>query len=103
MVTPTDNSTLTRAAQIWIKNKLQQCIRNSPDWPGSTLIQNEEHIVWEMINASDDLISFDDIWKVAVDNVSVFQYNNTLATWFFGLNLVRFEYTSKRGRSLEII
>lgn len=102
MVTP-NNSILTRAAQIWIKNKLQQCIRNSPDWPCSTLIHNEEHIVSEIMNASDDLISFDDIWKVTVDNVSVFQYSNTLATWFYGLNLVRFEYRSKRGRSLEII
>lgn len=67
------------------------------------MINYEEQIVSEMMKVSDQRISFDDIWKISVDDVSLFQYNSTLATWFFGLNLVRFEHRSKRGRCLEII
>lgn len=54
--------------------------------------------LFEIMDIADQRRSFDDIWKIP----SLFSYNQTLAPWFFGLNLVRFEYTG-HGRSLEII
>jgi hypothetical protein len=65
-------------------------------------MEREEEIVSEMMEVSHQRDSIDNIWALIVDHVSVFQYNSTLATWFLGLNLVRFEYEPGRGRSLEI-
>ena len=65
-------------------------------------MEHEEEIVSQMMDISHQRFSFDDIWGISVDNVSLFQYNSTLATWFFGLMLVRFEHKPDRGRSLEI-
>jgi hypothetical protein len=65
-------------------------------------MEREEEIVFQMLDISHQRISFDNIWDIRVDNISLFQYNGTLATWFFGLMLVRFEHKPDRGRSLEI-
>lgn len=46
--------------------------------------------------------SLNDIWAVTAYNISLFQYNTTLASFFFGLNLVCFEHRPERGRSLKI-
>jgi hypothetical protein len=73
--------------------RLQQCANSrwsECEGTGADLV--------EIMNAADRRRSFDDIWRIP----SLFSYNQTLAPWFFGMNLVRFEYTG-RGRSLEII
>lgn len=94
---------LTLVAHNWIRDKLHQCIRKGYHWRRSAIIVGEEEIISRMMEISDQRSSFNDIWTVTVEDVSVFYYNTTLATWFFGLNLVRFEHKPKRGRSLEII
>lgn len=97
------DSELNLLAHAWIKNELEQSIRNGTNWAGSMAVENEEQVVLRMLELSDQRNSFEDIWKVRVGNVSVFQYHSTLATWHFGLNLVRFEQSASRGRTLEII
>lgn len=46
---------------------------------------------------SDRRSSIRDIWTLVAGGVTVFHYNVTLATWFFGLNLVRFDNTEGRS------
>jgi hypothetical protein len=43
-------------------------------------------------------VPIEKVWN----NPALFCFNETLAPWFFGMNLVRFEYTG-HGRSLEMI
>jgi hypothetical protein len=94
---------LVIAAHIWIKYQLHQCIRSGNNWRKPSPIEGEEEILWEMMEVSDRRNSFNEIWTLTARDVSVFYYNLTLATWFFGLNLVRFEFKERCGRSLEII
>jgi hypothetical protein len=86
----------------WIKDRLVQCIRSGYNAPGSTTIELEEEIVFELMEIAHQRHSLNDIWAVTAYNISLFQYNTTLATCFFGLNLVRFEHRLGRGRSLQI-
>jgi hypothetical protein len=80
---------------VAIQMKLRQC----PECQWSECeILHDTSILEEILEAADERISFDEIWKIP----SLFAYNETLAPWFFGMNLVRFEYTGQ-GRSLEII
>jgi hypothetical protein len=58
-------------------------------------MEHEEEVISAMMETSHERISISDIWAVIVFNISVFQYNNTLATWFFGFNVVRFEHLAK--------
>lgn len=82
---------------------MHHCIETGYNWPGLKTIVGEEEIVYHFMDNADKCNSFNDIWSVTDGKVSVFHYTATLATWFFGLNLVRFEYTPNGGRSLEII
>ena len=89
-------------AHEWIKDRFVRCIRDGYRTTGSIVIEREDKIAFELMEISHRRNSFDDIWAVAVENISLFQYNSTLVTWFFGLNMVRFEQRPERGRSLEI-
>lgn len=63
-------------------------------------------MLWNLLQESDRRSSVDEIWTLGhsgCGGVTVFYYTSTLATWFFGLNLVRFEHTTGGGQSLEII
>ena len=81
-------------------NELRQCIRNVHS---SILTEREWELVSEMVELSHQLNFFNDTWGITIDNVSLFEYNSTLAPWFFGLVLVRFEHRPSRGRVLELI
>ena len=70
---------------------------------GSIGIENEEQVVLAMMCHCDELTSLADLWKTRIGDVSIFQYHSTLATLFFGLNLVRFEFNSSGQRTLEVI
>ena len=56
-----------------------------------------------MVCEFDKLISLADLWKMRIENVSIFQYHSTLATWFFGPNLVRLDVNPSGKRTLEVI
>lgn len=47
--------------------------------------------------------SSDDIWTVILGNVSFVYYHASLVPWFFGMDLVRFDYESTCGLRLRII
>lgn len=76
--------------------KLRQC--RECGWSDCEVLHGASNILEGIMEAADQRSSFDDIWRIP----SLFSYNQILAPWFFGMNLVRFEYTG-RGRSLEII
>jgi hypothetical protein len=88
------------SAHTWIKNQLHQYNLSGHHWNNYDIIHGEEEVTGELMRNSHHCTSFNDIWTVAVGEVSLFYYNATLVTWFFGLNLVRFVH--KGGRSLEI-
>jgi len=90
-------------AHLWIKGKLHHCIRAARQLSPCEVIEDEENVVWEIMEQSDRRSSIRDIWTLVAGGVTVFHYNVTLATWFFGLNLVRFETTPRGGRSLQIV
>ena len=91
------------AAHIWIESELQRHILSGYHWHNYQIIQNEDKVVNELMRKADHRASVEDIWRLDVGGVSLFHYNATLATWFFGLNLVRFEHTPNGGRNLVII
>jgi hypothetical protein len=82
---------------------MRQCIRTGYHWRLRPFINNEEHFVGEMMGSWDRCRSFLDICRIKVGGVSMFYYQATLVTWFYGLDLVRFENKSYGGRRLEIV
>lgn len=94
---------LTSLAHAWIKIQLSHCIRSGYHWRRRAFIPGEEEIIEKLMEKSHSLDSFANLWAVAADGVSLFYYNATLATWFYGLNLVRFRCTTDSGRYMEII
>jgi hypothetical protein len=94
---------LLRVAHLWIKHRFHECILTGHHWHTSAIFNDEEVLVNEFFQKADGCTSVHDIWTLEAANISLFYYTNTLATWFLGLNLVRFEYKPNVGRSLEII
>jgi hypothetical protein len=94
---------LTCIEQLWITEKLKQCIQSGFDSPHHGPIDDEEEIIQKMMEESTRCTSFNDIWTVKVGDVSLYYYNATFLTWFSGLNVVRFECTSGTDRRLRII
>lgn len=92
---------LTRAAHAWIGNALHECVLSKQHWHTFQIIDEEEHIINEFMRDADSRTSIHDLWKITAGDVSLFYYNDTLATWYFGLNLVVFEHTPN-GRTLAI-
>jgi len=82
---------------------MERCIRTGYHWGGHSFLDNEERIVLEMMGKWNSCRTFQDILQVNVRGVSVFYYNATLATWFYGIDVVRFINTPHAGRCLEII
>jgi hypothetical protein len=62
----------------------------------------EEELLGELFREADKCTSIKEVWRVGTANLSLFYYTNILTTWFFGLNLARFEDKPYVGRSLEI-
>jgi hypothetical protein len=91
---------LTVIAHNWIKDKLHPYITNDRHSQENVSIAGEG-IIEEFLQKAGTVNSFSDIWTVEAKGVSLFYYNATLAPWFFGLNLVKFD--NKRFRTLEII
>jgi len=94
---------LTIVAHAWISGKLQQCILSGIHWHNIQIIQDEAELISEMLRKADHCTSIRNILGIAVGEVSLFSYSATLATWFFDLNLVRFEHTLSGGKKLVII
>jgi hypothetical protein len=90
-------------AHIWIKDKLRRCIQGGSHRPHCENVVGEEQVIWTLMDEADSRSSNDDIWKIAAGDLSVFYYNATLATWFFGLNLVWFNHTPNGGHRLDIL
>jgi len=91
------------AAHSWISRELQQCILSGIHWHHIQIIQDEAELISEMLRKADRCTSIRDIWGIAVGEVSLFSYTATLPTWFFDLNLVRFQHTPTGGKKLVII
>ena len=81
---------------------MKQCIQSGYRWSICVSINNEEEFLDEMSKNWDHCQSFLDICRVKVRGLSVFYYQATLATWFYGLDLVSFENKGYTGRCLEI-
>jgi len=94
---------LLRVAHLWIKSRFHECILTGHHWHSFAILNDEDIVVNEFFRKADSCTSVHDIWKLEAENISLFYYTNTLATWFLGLNLVRFEYKLNIGRSLEVI
>jgi hypothetical protein len=83
--------------------RLHQCIHGGRQMSQCEVIVGEEDIVWEFMEQSDNRSSVHDIWPLAAGEISLFNYNSTFVTWFFGLGLVWHESTPRGGRRLQII
>jgi len=94
---------LTGIVHGWIKDKLHQCISLGHSLPGWEINIREEEIVQQLMESADYRMSFDDIWTISCGEVSLARYHASLVPCFFGLDLVRFEYTSTQERNLRII
>jgi len=93
---------LTAIAHLWIKNQLRNCISSRLHWRTFAVLEREEEIIDELFRQADTCISVNEIWRIGTAKASLFYYTNTLATWFFGVNLVKFEHKANTGRSLEV-
>ena len=69
---------------------------------GYDIAADEEVILQEFIERT-DLRWSDDIWTMTCGEVSLARCNAAFVPCFFGLDLVRFDYTSLDGRCLRII
>lgn len=78
-------------------------VSTSRHWGMSSIFPSEEDVIRELMEKWDSCRSFPDLWRVSAGGVSVFYYNSSLVTWFYGLNLVRFRNTQYAGKILEII
>jgi len=94
---------LTDVASSWIEHELQRFILEDIHWHCYQIIQDEMNVVREIMRKANDRTSIRDVWGIAVGEISLFYYTATLATWFFDLNLVRFEHTEHGGKRLMII
>ena len=95
---------LTLVDSWCIKSRLHDCIRSPYHWGTFAFPQEEEAaLVEELFQEADQCTSMKDIWKLGTGNHSLFYYTHFLTTWFFGLNLARFEHKPHVGRCLEII
>jgi hypothetical protein len=79
---------------------MNQYISSGIHWRRCALITNEKEIVRNLMENPASQHSFTVPWTATAGDVSLFYYNATLATWFFGLNLVRF---ANGSRNLKII
>lgn len=82
-------------------NRLGKCDLTGHRWNTVPVLDDHKEVLGGFLSKADKCTSVKEIWGLEAGNVSLFYYTNTLATWFFGLNLVRFE-ERHFGRSLEI-
>ena len=81
---------------------MNRCIRLGHSRIGYEITAGEEVILQDFIEKT-DLRWSDDIWTVTCGEVSLARCNAAFVPCFFGLDLVRFDYTSLDGRCLRII
>ena len=94
---------LTLIDSCCIKIALNDCIRSPYQWGTFAFSQEEEaELINELFQEADKCTSMNEIWKLGTGNHSLFYYTHFLTTWFFGLNLARFEHKPHIGRCLEI-
>ena len=95
---------LVIVAHAWILDKLYQCIDSGQDWHIDAVFKQEKIVISEFMEKADEE-TFGNVCHTATvaNGISVFQYVGTLVTWFFGLNLVRFERSANNVRRLIII
>jgi len=88
----------------WVEDAMLTCVRtNSGHWRKTAFIENEEEVVGLMMRKWDSCKSLSEMLRVRVGKVSVFDYQATLATWFFGLHLVYVKTKPNGARYLEIL
>ena len=75
----------------WINDKLQECVSTDQNLQMDSFIVAEGDVLVEFMEKAGKTRSFNDLWTVKAKGMSIFSYNATLATWFFGLNLVKFD------------
>jgi hypothetical protein len=87
----------------WIRNKLRRDVYGTIGHEGVRIGSDEERVVFEMMERASWQKMSPRFWTVKVSDFSIFEYNCTLATWFFGLNLVGFDYASVNKGRLKIM
>ena len=92
---------LTVLEHLWIKGRLHEC--RDHHWRGFAIFEREEALLDDLFREADRCKSIKQIWGIEGTKASLFYYTSSLATWFFALNLVRFEDKPRIGRTLEII
>ena len=93
---------LTGVANVWIRDRLHDCISRDHHWYPDTIFKNEEELVNEFFRKADVCTTCHELWRINACEIPLFYYANTLATWYFGLNLVRFVDKPNSGRIMRI-